>query len=117
MTITIDLDTAIAVVQQLYPSAVDPLLGLELEATKGTNYRPYLVAAKFIITEYRQLVKADTVTFQYDIDKTVRGLLNRQKQLDVGDEANIPEGQSVDGMLTEICNICAESSSVGISIY
>ena len=115
--ITIELDNAIAIVQQLYPNAADPLLSLELEATKGTTYRPYYTAAKFIITEYRRIEKADSVTFQYDIERTLRGLLNRQKQLDIGDEENIPKGQNVDDMLQEICNICSEVYNVGISIY
>lgn len=114
--ITIELETAIAVVQQLYPNAADPLLSIELEVTKGTTYRPYITAAKFVLTEYRRLVKADEVTFDYDVEQTVRGLLNRQKQLDIDDE-NIPEGQTVDDMLTEICLVCSEVSTLGLNIY
>lgn len=120
--ITIDLETAIAIVQQLYPSAADPLLSLELEITKGSNYRPYAVYFKFLITEYRQLTKADEVNFSYSILETAKQALMMQKSLDIGDD-EIPEGQTVDellALLTELeCNDCSTISSniLGVNIY
>lgn len=114
----IDLETATAIVQQIFLNAADPMLSLELEVTRGLlRYRPYIVAAKFIMTEYRRLLKADVVTFEYDIDKTVRGLLNQQARLDIGD--TIPEGQTVEDALTELCETCSNSgeSLLGVQIY
>lgn len=115
--IQIDYETAEQLVKQLYPSARDPMLGIELEITKGgVNYRPYLVAAKFILTEYRRIERADEVTFDYDINKSIRGLLNRQAELDLSD--TIPAGQSIDSLLDEICNPCKETElSSGLGIY
>lgn len=117
--ISIDYDTAVAMVKQIYPAAKDPMLNIELELTKGSlRFRPYLVAAKFMLTEYRQIVRADEVTFQYDLEKTIRGLLNRQAELDAGD-TTIPEGQSVADILTELCNTCVDvgSNQLGVQIF
>lgn len=119
MTIpSIDVETATAIVKQIYTNAADPMLSLELEVTKGLlRYRPYIVAAKFIMTEYRRLLKADVVNFEYDIDKTVRGLLNQQAKLDLGD--TVPEGQTVDDTLLELCETCLNSgeSLLGVQIF
>jgi len=109
--INIDYDTAAALVKQLYPTAKDPMLNIELELTRGQrNYRPYIVAAKFMLTEYRRIVKAEEVTFEYDLVSTIRGLLNRQKELDEQD--TIPESQTVDAALLELCQVCGSDSSV-----
>lgn len=103
MAINIDIDTGIAIVQQLFPNAAEPLMSIELEATKiENNYRPYLVAAKLIMTEYRQVVKADVVTFKYD-DNTIRNLLKRQKEIDTINGVTDPV---LDAMLTELCETC-----------
>lgn len=120
--IPIDLETARAIVQQLYPTAVDPLLSLELEVTKGTNYRPYAVYFKFLITEYRQLTKADVVNFSYSILETAKQALMMQKSLDIGD-TEIPEGQTVDellGLLQKLeCANCDTPNGylLGVNIY
>ena len=115
----IDLETATAIVQQIFPNAADPMLSLELEVTKGLlRYRPYIVAAKFIMTEYRRILKADVVNFEYDVDKTVRGLLNQQAKLDLGD--TIPEGQTVEDTLLELCETCLSSGEnylLGVQIF
>jgi hypothetical protein len=112
----IDLETSTAMVKQLYPPASDPILSVELELTRGDKYRPYYVAAKFISMEYRRLIKADDVTFDYDIEMTLRSLLNRQKQLDTND-TSIPEDQTVELMLSEICFKCAEVQYLGVNVF
>jgi hypothetical protein len=118
--ISIDYDTAEAMVKQLYPAAKNPMLSIELELTRGViNYRPYLTACKFLLTEYRQIVKADEVTFAYNREETIRGLLNRQKELDTGD--TIPAGQTVDDVLVELCATCAVTGTIsnylGVNIF
>lgn len=120
MSTIIDFDTASAIVKQIYPAAKDPMLSLELELTRGLlRYRPYLVISKFLMTEYRHVIKADEVTFEYNRENAIRGLLNRQKQLDIGD--TISEGQTVDDMLSELCSTCAVTGEtnqyLGINIF
>jgi hypothetical protein len=115
----IDFDQASALVKQLYPNAADPMLSYELENTKGQFYRPYLISAKFMLAEYRQLIKADEVSFAYDIIRTAKNLLSLQKLIDKNDNS-IPEGQSVDDILGVInhveCEKCV-NETIGINIY
>jgi hypothetical protein len=112
--ITIDFDTAVEMVKQLYPQAKNPMLTIELELTKGSlRYRPYMVAAKFLLTEYRKIVKADEVTFSYSED-AIRGLLNRQLELDAGDV--IPDGQKVEDMLSQLCAKCDNTPASNLGI-
>lgn len=86
----IDYDTARSIVQQLYPEASDPLLEVELEKSKGRdNYRPWFVAARFMLAEYRQLTRADDVSFSYRIE-TIQNLFGTQATYDIGDV--IPPG-------------------------
>lgn len=113
MPVTIDLPTATQIVQQLYPGAADPLMTLELESTViGGVYRPYLVAAKLIMTEYRQIVKADVVTFQYS-DDLIKNLLNRQKDIDTVNGVSDPV---LAAMITELCTSCDSIQSLGVTI-
>lgn len=110
MAVIIDLATGKEIVQQLFPNALDPLMTIELEATKiDGNYRPYLVAAKLIATEYRQVVRADVVTFQYD-DKTIKNLLKRQKEID---SINGVTDTVIDDMLDELCETC-DTNNLGV---
>lgn len=112
--IAIDYDTAVEMVKQLYPTASNPMLDIELQLTKGSlRYRPYMVAAKFLLTEYRKIIKADEVTFAYS-EEAIRGLLNRQLELDAGDI--IPEGQTVDDILSQICVTCETSPAFMLGI-
>lgn len=87
-----DLDQAKTIVKQFYQAAADPALEDLLESSKSANkgYRPYFVAAYFIYSEYRKLVKADEVTFSYDTKYTVEGLLNMQKAKDCNDTSIDP---------------------------
>jgi len=113
MAINIDLDTGISIVQQLFPNAAEPLLTIELEATKiDNNYRPYLVAAKLIMTEYRQVIKADVVTFNYG-DETIRNLLKRQKELD---KLNGVTDEVLDDMLAELCETCETTNTPALGV-
>jgi len=82
-----DIDSAKAIVQQFYKAAADPALEDLLESSKSPNkgYRPYFVAAYFMYTEYRRIIKADEVTFAYDLKFTIEGLLNTQKAKDCND--------------------------------
>lgn len=111
--ISIDYDTAVSMVKQLYPAARDPMLNVELELTRGLlRYRPYAVYFKFLITEYRKIIKADEVTFAYS--DNLRGILERQRELDAGD--TIPESQTVDNLLSQICVNCETSPASGIGL-
>lgn len=107
MAVSIDLDTGTQIVQQLFPNAADPLMTIELEATKiGNNYRPYLVAAKLIMTEYRRVVRADVVTFDYS-DDTIRNLLKRQQDIDKIN--GVTDDTTIEDMLAELCTVCTPS--------
>lgn len=111
----IDYDTASQIVRSLYPNAADPMLDLELEATKGDSYRPYAVAAKFMMTNYRQVIRAKDVTFQYDAN-SIRQILNLQRGNDLTDK-NIPEGQTVDDLEAILCETCEDKGGIGINVY
>lgn len=95
-----NLETAKNVVGNYY-TAKEPSLTLLLEKSKGSDYRPFYVAAFFIASEYRQLIKADEATFAYDKKESVIALLNMQKPLDRNDP-NIPEGFTIDDVLASI---------------
>lgn len=112
--IIIDYDTAVEIVKSLYNSAKDPLLNVELELTKGErNYRPYLTAAKLMLTEYRRISKAEEVTFEYT--DNIKALLENQRALDSQD--TIPEGQTIDYYLQNLFpNDESVSSSLGIML-
>jgi hypothetical protein len=104
----VDKETSVTVVKSLY-NGNETLIDVELEITKAggsKGYRPYLVAAKLMMFEYRQIVKADEVTFKYNED-TVRNLLQNQKTLDA-DLTDIPENQNIDIFLNNICQTCDE---------
>lgn len=104
----IDLDTARAIVQQLYENAEDPLLEVELEKSKGRdNYRPWFVAARFMLAEYRQLTRADDVSFSYRIE-TIQNLFSTQSSYDIGDV--IPPGFEANTQLE------LDKSYIGITI-
>lgn len=119
----LDSDTASSLVKQLYPSAKEPMLGIELEITKGSiSYRPYAVYAKFLILEYRRLSKADTVAFQYN-PEAAKNALNMQKSLDSIYGDVIPESQTVDALMGQLrdieCDFCenpTDSDNLGIMI-
>ena len=119
--IIIDYDTAVTMVKQLYPSAREPMLSIELELTRGIQrYRPYAVYAKFLLVEYRQIIKADEVTFAYNTNAIKQALL-MQKQLDAGD--TIPDGQTVDDLMTMLneleCQTCDTTTSniLGVQLF
>lgn len=112
--ITLNKEGASEIVKQLYPSASDPVLSLELDITKGLlRYRPYAVYFKLLLLEYRRLVKADEVTFAYT--DNLKHILAMQKALDVGD--TIPPGQSADELLASLnelnCQTCDDAPVVG----
>lgn len=112
--ITLNKEGASEIVKQLYPSASDPVLSLELDITKGLlRYRPYAVYFKLLLLEYRRLVKADEVTFAYT--DNLKHILMMQKALDVGD--TIPSGQTVDELLASLnelnCQTCDDAPVVG----
>ena len=109
--IGISKEDAAEIIKQLYPSANDPVLSLELEITKGAlRYRPYAVYFKLLLLEYRRLVKADEVTFSYT--DNLKHILEMQRALDAGD--TIPLGQSVDELLNKLnelnCQKCGDGS-------
>lgn len=108
-----DIDQAKAIVQQFYGAAQDPALSVLLEDSKSQTkgYRPFFVAAYFIWTEYRQLIKADEATFSYDKKFTVEGLLNMQKMRDCNDET-IDPCYKVDVILDELDGDSFSSPSV-----
>jgi hypothetical protein len=87
-----DIETASAIVKQFYPNAANPVLEDLLEDSKSaTNgYRPYIVSAYLIYTEYRRILKAEDVTFDYNTKFTIEGLINLQKAKDCGDETIDP---------------------------
>lgn len=110
-----DIDTAKDLVKQFYPKANDPALTDLLESSKGLkSYRPYFVAAYLIFSEYRRILKADEVTFDYNTMYTVQGLLSMQKAKDVGD--TIADQWSVDNLLDQIVNPDVSSNS-GVSAF
>lgn len=81
-----DIDEAKSITIQFYSNAKDPALTDLLEASKSDNsYRPYAVAAYFMLTEYRRIKKADEVTFEYDLQYTIEGLLKMQLARDCND--------------------------------
>lgn len=88
----LDIETAKTIVRQFYSSATDPALEDLLESSKSADkgYRPYFVAAYFIHADYRRIVKADEVTFDYDAAYTVQGLLTMQKAKDCSDTSFDP---------------------------
>lgn len=92
MSNIVDIDLAKTIVRQFFSSATDPALEDLLESSKSVNkgYRPYFVAAYFIHADYRRIVKADEVTFDYDAAYTVQGLLNMQKAKDCNDSSFDP---------------------------
>ncbi len=98
-----DIDNAKQIVQQFYPKAADPVLEDLLESSKSISrgYRPYFVAAYMIWTEYRRIVKADEVTFDYNVKFTIEGLLQTQLAKDCGD-INIDECWQVNIILDQL---------------
>lgn len=101
----LDIDTAKTIVRQFYSSAADPALEDLLESSKSVDkgYRPYFVAAYFIHADYRRIVKADEVTFDYDAAYTVQGLLTMQKSKDCND-VSFDSCWSVDTILETVQN-------------
>lgn len=111
---TIDYDTGVAIVKQLYPQAQNPMLDVELEATKGKyNYRPYAVFAKFVAMQYRQITKADEVSFTYSRE-AVLSALALQQTLDDNDE--VPPEQSV-SRITELLNPVSGGSANVLGVF
>lgn len=95
-----DIEEAILITRQIYSKASDPMLTRLLTDSKGSKgFRPWYVAALFILTEYRRLIKADEATFDYDIDKTIQGLIAQQRPYDIG--AVIPLGFTLDDLIME----------------
>lgn len=103
-----DIEEATGIVQQIYAKAADPMLTRLLNDSKGSKgFRPWYVAALFIYTEYRRLVKADEATFEYNIEQTLDGLMAQQLAYDVG--AVIPVGFDLDSLMASICSVCESS--------
>lgn len=96
-----DLDTAKKIVKQFYPKAADPALEDLLNSSKGKDLRPYYVAAFFIWSDYRQLIKADEASWNYDKVWSILGLLNMQKAKDCND-GTIDPCFVVDGLLLQV---------------
>lgn len=96
-----DIDVAKSIVKQFYPKALDPALEDILTLSKGSDYRPYFTAAFFIWAEYRQLIRADEVSFAYDKIYAVKGLLAIQRPIDIG-LTDIPPGFTVDNLLAQL---------------
>jgi hypothetical protein len=100
MSVT-DLDTAKAITKQFFRSAADPALEQLLTDTKGDYFRPYYVAAFMILADYRQLIRADEASFDYDKIWSVKGLLAMQSKHDMNDK-NIPDQFTVDELLARL---------------
>lgn len=96
-----EIERAKTIVQQFFKNAQDPAMEDLLESSKGSDYRPYFVAAFFIYSDYQQLVKADEVTFAYDKLFSIKGLLNMQRNSDCN-LTDIPECYTVDHLLSTI---------------
>lgn len=90
-----DFDTAYQIVKQFFSRASDPLLTTLLNQYAVNNngvafFRPYIVAAIFMVTEYRRLVKADVASWEYSTE-AIRSLIATQAAIDRANNLIIPD--------------------------
>ncbi len=113
-----NIEKAKLIVTNYFPDADDPALEEMLNVSSGIKkdsgesyYRPQYVAAHFILTHYRQLTRADEVSFNYsDQTKIAQSLLDIQKAIDGDNE--VSEGFRGDELLATI-----DEYPIGVSVY
>ncbi|NEP03532.1 MAG: hypothetical protein F6K34_01130 [Okeania sp. SIO4D6] len=93
-------ETALDIIKENYPyqEFKQHTTEILLENSKGSDYRPYYVAAYLIKTEYRKVNRVDEVYMEYPSD-VIEGLLKLQTTLDK-DISDIPPEHGVEDLLS-----------------